>query len=161
MVSKNQQKWDKRFLELAFVIAKWSKDTSTKTGAVVVGNKKEIRAMGYNGMPRGVNDNVDERYERPLKYSYFEHAERNAIYNACFTGTMLDGCTMYATHPPCCDCARAIIQSGITRVVSTTNMGGTKGKEEASTCKSNWRHTCDDSLKMFKEADVTIDIIEL
>ena len=161
MTNKNQLKWDKRFLQLAFTIAEWSKDKSTKTGAVVVGHKKEIRAMGYNGMPRGVNDDVEERQERPLKYSYFEHAERNAIYNACFTGTMLDGCTMYATHPPCCDCARAIIQSGIKRVVSTNNMGGKAGRNFDKSGNQNWRQTCDDSIKMFKEAGVALDIIEI
>lgn len=160
MTVTNQKKWDKRFLNLAFTISDWSKDRSTKTGAVVVGDKKEIRSMGYNGLPRGVNDDIEERHERPLKYSYFEHAERNAIYNACFTGTMLDGCTMYVTTPPCCDCARAIIQAGIKRVVSTSNMGGEKGKADAASCKSNWRHSCEDSIKMFKEAGVTLDIIE-
>ena len=105
-------------MELAFLISTWSKDTSTKTGALVVGPDREIRATGYNGLVRGVDDNIPERMERPTKYDFFEHAERNAIYNACLTGTSLKGCTLYATHSPCTDCARAIIQAGIKTVVT-------------------------------------------
>ena len=111
-------KWHYRFMELAFLISTWSKDPSTKTGAVVVGPDREIRATGYNGLVRGVDDSVQERMERPTKYDFFEHAERNAVYNACLTGTSLKGCTLYATHAPCTDCARAIIQSGIKTVVT-------------------------------------------
>ena len=111
-------KWNKRFMEMAFLVASWSKDTSTKTGAVVVGPDREIRATGYNGLVRGVDDNKPERLERPTKYDFFEHAERNAIYNACLTGTSLKGCVMYATHAPCTDCARAIIQAGIKTVIT-------------------------------------------
>ena len=112
------EKWHKRFMEVAELVATWSKDPSTKTGAIVVGPDREIRATGYNGLVRGVDDNKPERMERPTKYDFFEHAERNAIYNACLTGTSLKGCVMYATHAPCTDCARAIIQSGIKMVVT-------------------------------------------
>lgn len=81
-------------MEVAELVASWSKDPSTKTGAIVVGPDREIRATGYNGLVRGVNDDVPERLERPTKYDFFEHAERNAIYNACLTGTSLKGCVM-------------------------------------------------------------------
>ena len=64
-------KWDQRFLRLALEIASWSKDESTKVGSVVVGPKREIRSTGYNGIPRGVDDDVAARHERPLKYSFF------------------------------------------------------------------------------------------
>ena len=84
-------KWNRRFMDLAFMVASWSKDPSTKTGAVVVGPDREIRATGYNGLVRGVDDNKPERLERPTKYDFFEHAERNAVYNACLTGTSLKG----------------------------------------------------------------------
>ena len=111
-------KWNKRFMEVAFLVASWSKDPSTKTGAVIVGPDKEIRSTGYNGPVRGVDDDVPERYERPTKYDFFEHAERNALYNACLTGVSVKGCVMYATHAPCVDCARAIIQAGIKTVIT-------------------------------------------
>lgn len=106
--------WDQYFFEIAQVTCKKSKDTSTKVGAVIVGPNKEVRSLGFNGMPRGVNDDVEIRHQRPTKYYYFEHAERNAIYNAARNGIVTDNCELYL-YPmvPCTDCARAIIQSGI------------------------------------------------
>ena len=125
-----------------------SKDTSTKTGAIVVGPDREIRATGYNGLVRGVDDDKPERMERPTKYDFFEHAERNAIYNACLTGTSLKGCILYATHPPCTDCARAIIQSGIKMVV--TNELEVRNDITSQT----WRDKLEYSRQMFEEAGV-------
>ena len=146
-------KWNRRFMELAFMVASWSKDPSTKTGAVVVGPDREIRATGYNGLVRGVDDNIPERMERPTKYDFFEHAERNAIYNACLIGTSLKGCVMYATHAPCTDCARAIIQSGIKTVITN------KVVIDENSPKGTWRDKLDYSAQMIKEAGV--EYIEL
>ena len=146
-------KWNKRFMELAFLVASWSKDPSTKTGAVVVGPDKEIRATGYNGPVRGVDDDVPERFERPTKCEFFEHAERNALYNACLTGVSLKGCVMYATHAPCTDCARAIIQAGIKTVITN------KVIIDENTPKNTWRDKLVYSEQMFKEAGV--EYIEL
>ena len=147
------EKWNQRFMELALLVASWSKDPSTKTGAIVVGPDREIRATGYNGLVRGVDDNKAERLERPTKYDFFEHAERNAIYNACLTGTSLKGCTMYATHPPCTDCARAIIQSGIKTVIT----------RELETRKDisgqTWRDKLDYSRQMFEESGVAYIVL--
>jgi dCMP deaminase len=111
--------WDKRFLELAQYVSTWSKDPSTKIGTVIADNDHVVRAMGYNGLCRGMNDDVPERNERPLKYKWYEHGERNAIYNAARTGTPLEGCTIYLLSLACADCARAIIQAGIKKVVTT------------------------------------------
>lgn len=146
-------KWNRRFMDLAFMVASWSKDPSTKTGAVVVGPDREIRATGYNGLVRGVDDNKPERLERPTKYDFFEHAERNAVYNACLTGTSLKGCTLYATHAPCTDCARAIIQAGIKTVITN------RVEINDQTPKGTWRDKLDYSAQMFKEAGV--EYIEL
>lgn len=107
--------WDRRFLELASVVGSWSKDPSTKVGAVIVNENKQIVSMGYNGFPRGVKD--DYRLEdRETKYNLIVHAEANAIIHA---KDSLEGCTIY-TDPfmPCSKCAGLIIQSGIKRVVS-------------------------------------------
>jgi dCMP deaminase len=114
--------WARRYLELAALVATWSKDTSTKVGCVVVGPDREIRSTGYNGLPRGCDDRVKERHERPLKYKWTEHAERNSIYNASRFGASLKGCAIYCTHPPCSDCARAIAQAGIS-VACFVNQG--------------------------------------
>ena len=146
------EKWERRFLELAALISTWSKDQSTQTGAVVIGPDREIRATGYNGLCRGVNDDSPERQERPTKYDFFEHAERNAIYNACLTGTSLKGCSIYCTHTPCTDCARGIIQAGIKRVV--TNKPDFSGAPAGT-----WREKVAISQQMFKEAGV--EYIEL
>ena len=142
------EKWHYRFMEVAKLVATWSKDPSTKTGAIVVGPDREISATGYNGLVRGVDDNKPERMERPTKYDFFEHAERNAIYNACLTGTSLKGCVLYATHPPCTDCTRAIIQSGIRMVV-------TRELEARPDIKDRtWRDKLDFSHQMLTEAGI-------
>jgi dCMP deaminase len=117
MGDKVSNKWDNRFLELAKLISSWSKDTSTKVGAVIVDDVRNVRATGYNGIPRNLSDDVEERSERPTKYFWVEHAERNAVYAAARRGESLEGCTLYCNHSPCADCARAIIQSGIKTVV--------------------------------------------
>src|SRR6266581_3511885 len=98
--------WDTRFMVLARHIALWSKDPSRRVGCVIVGPNNEVRATGFNGFPRGVDDTKVERYDRPIKYLWTEHAERNAIYNAVRSGTPLDGCRMYLPWFPCMDCAR-------------------------------------------------------
>ena len=110
--------WDTRWLELARDIGNWSKDRSTKVGCVIVGDARQLLSSGYNGFPRGINDDIDERHERPGKYKWTEHAERNAIYNAARHGVRLSGATIYVLWYPCTDCARAIIQSGITGLVA-------------------------------------------
>lgn len=110
-------KWDIRFIELAKYISDWSKDRSTKVGCVIAGPMNEVRSLGYNGFPRGIDDEVEARHERPDKYLWTEHAERNAIYNAARLGISLDGCSIYLTWYPCTDCARALVQSGIRRLV--------------------------------------------
>ncbi len=135
-------------MEVAELVATWSKDTSTKVGAVVVGPDREIRSTGYNGVVRGVDDDIPERMERPTKYDFFEHAERNSVYNACLIGASLKGCVIYVTAMPCPDCARAIIQSGIKMVVTH------KVEIDASTPTGTWRDKLVYSEQMFKEAGV-------
>ena len=141
-------KWHNRFMEMAKLVASWSKDPSTKVGAIVVGPDREIRSTGYNGVVRGVDDNIPERLERPTKYDFFEHAERNAVYNACLIGASLKGCVIYVTAMPCPDCARAIIQSGIKMVVTH------KVEFDANTPSGTWRDKLVYSEQMFKEAGV-------
>jgi dCMP deaminase len=110
--------WNRRFMELATHIAQWSKDKNTRVGCIIVGPHNEIRSTGFNGFPRGVDDRLDERQARPLKYSWTEHAERNAIYNAARAGVSVDRCRMYLPWFPCMDCARAIVQSGIVELIA-------------------------------------------
>ena len=109
--------WADRWMEMATLVSTWSKDESRKTGAVIVGPREALISIGWNGFPRRIDDNVQERKDRPEpKYKWTEHAERNAIYVASL-GTSTLGSTMYLSWYPCADCARAIIQAGIGRLV--------------------------------------------
>jgi len=105
--------WDTYFIKMVDFVAAKSKDPSTKVGCVIVGQDNEIVSTGFNGFPRGVDEAPPERWERPIKYSRVEHAERNAIYNAARMGAKTKDCVAYVTAPPCTDCARALIQAGI------------------------------------------------
>lgn len=143
-------KWHNRFMEVAALVSTWSKDPSTKVGAIVVGPDREIRSTGYNGLVRGVDDNKPERLERPTKYDFFEHAERNAVYNACLIGASLKGCVIYVTAMPCPDCARAIIQSGIKMVVTR------KPAFDKDAPQNTWRDKLGYSAEMFAEAGIEV-----
>jgi dCMP deaminase len=117
----SQQRWDQYFIDIANVVRTKSKDPSTTIGAVIVGQEKQTVSTGFNGFPRGLDETDPSRWERPIKYQYVEHAERNAIYNAARTGVSLVGCTLYLVgmgppSVPCTECARGIIQAGIVRV---------------------------------------------
>jgi dCMP deaminase len=110
--------WDRRFMDLARHIGRWSKDRSTKVGCVIVGPDNEVRSTGHNGFPRRARDDIDSRHARPAKYRWTEHAERNAIYNAARIGVALRDCRMYLSWFPCMDCARAIVQAGLSELVA-------------------------------------------
>ncbi|CAC9596774.1 dCMP deaminase (EC 3.5.4.12) [uncultured Gammaproteobacteria bacterium] len=141
-------KWDKRYLALAAEVSTWSKDPSTQVGAVTVGSKKEVLSQGFNGFPRGIHD-TDERYNnRDTKYKLVVHAEMNAIYNATYSGTSLDGATLYVYGLPICsECAKGIIQVGIKKVVVE------KSKE-----LDNWNESVQLSKEMFDESGVELII---
>jgi dCMP deaminase len=114
--------WDRYFLDIADVVRQKSKDASSKIGAVIIGVDKQIISTGYNGFPRGIEENIPERWERPIKYQFVEHAERNAIYNAARTGVSVKSGTLYLIGfgpptVPCIECTKAVIQAGIVRVV--------------------------------------------
>ena len=111
-------KWDKNFLELAKTVSTFSKDPSTKVGAVIADNDNRVISIGYNGFPKGIRD--DNRLDnRDLKYDMVVHAEANAL---LFANAPVKGGTIY-TWPfqPCSRCASLIIQAGVQRVVSVEN----------------------------------------
>ncbi len=139
-------KWDQRYMDLANHIANWSKDRSTKVGCVIVGPDNEARSIGFNGFPRGVDDEVDERHERPAKYAWTEHAERNAIYSAARVGVSLKGCTMYLPWFPCMDCARAVVQAGITELVAM----------EPNLDDAKWGQDFRSAILLFREAGLKV-----
>lgn len=141
-------RWVEYFRTLSHTIKLKSKDKYTQIGVVIVGKDHEIVSTGYNSFPRGIDDNMSERQERPEKYFWFEHAERNAIYNAARIGVSTKGTTMYLSCGiPCADCARGIINSGITRIFV----------ERGDTTKgSQWKESQEKSWDMFTEAKVEV-----
>ena len=140
----NQQKWDLRYLTLAKLVASWSKDPSTKCGAVIVNPNNEIVSIGFNGFPKSVIDSEERLNNRQTKLQMMVHAERNAL---IFAKQDLHKCTIY-TYPmmACSECAAMIIQAGINRHVSmiTTN--------------KNWKESFVLASQMFDEAGVNVDM---
>ncbi len=143
-----KNKWNNRFLELASVISTWSKDPSTKVGAVIT-KDKFIVSTGYNGFARGVDDDIEKYNDRNLKYKMILHAEENAIIN---TKVDLYGCFIYVYPvPPCSLCAAKIIQSGIKKVISFN-----PNKD----FQKRWINDVNIAKKMFKEACVELILYE-
>jgi dCMP deaminase len=141
---KSDEKWDQRFIQLAKFISDWSKDPSTKVGAVLVRSDRTVAAIGFNGFARGVADHHERYADRPTKYEMVVHAELNAILNA---REAVAGYTLYVTPlPPCSQCAAAIIQQGIKRVVIAI-------KKDLPTM---WAEKWKVSSTMFNEAGVAV-----
>ena len=117
---KVSEKWHVRFLELAQHIAGWSRDPSTGVGAVIVDPQtKAILSTGFNGLPRGVHDTEDRLRDREYKLMVTAHAELNAIVHAARFGHRIAGSFLYTSLSPCSHCASAIVQAGISCVVTT------------------------------------------
>ncbi len=138
------EKWDQRFLDLAQHISTWSRDPSTKVGAVIVDSKKRVVSVGYNGFPQGIKDD-DRLNDRTFKYSATVHGEINAI---LFAERDLAGCTLY-TWPfqPCSNCAAIVIQSGIKRIVAPRNR------------PERWRESMEAAAALFEEAGVGVTLM--
>lgn len=140
----NSQKWDIRFIELAKLVGSWSKDPSTKVGAVIVDDDNRIVSVGYNGFPQGIIDD-DRLIDRETKYKIIVHGEINAI---LFANKSVSGCTLYTIpFEPCPRCAGLIIQSGIKRVVAPKNTN------------DRWEDEFKITRQLFKEAKIKLDYV--
>jgi len=139
---------DERMMTMVYLVADGSKDKRTHIGAIVIGPDKEIRTTGYNGFVRGLNDNIPQRQEKPEKDYWFEHAERNAIYNATRFGATLKGCKMYTNGVPCMECARGIVQSGIEEIIVDKNWEDMNQGEDIEHSKR--------TIEMFNEVGIKI-----
>ena len=117
-------KWSKRFLDLATLVSHWSKDNSTKVGAVIVDDHNRIISVGYNGFPKGVEDTYNIDREEKLRRTI--HAEENAI---LFANRSVEGCTLYVTHHPCSRCTAKLIQVGIKKIIYRDNLSDHWGEE--------------------------------
>jgi dCMP deaminase len=137
------------YMRLAAICARQSPDQSTQNGAVIVGDWGAV--MACNAPPAGVHRSVAVRHERPEKYAYTEHAERNVIFGAARARHFsTHKATMYCLWAACDDCARAIIASGIERLVT---LGSLRGRT-----RTDWNLSRAD--EMLAEAGVDLEIVD-
>jgi dCMP deaminase len=151
----SEPSWDKFFMQHVYLAASKSKDPKTKIGAVLV-RERHVLATGFNGIPRGVADEA-KRMERPVKYFYMEHGERNALYTCARHGINPQGATLYTQGIPCADCARGIIQCGVREVVVH---GPWHYFQVSGGHSAKWNESADHSRVMFAEAEVRLRISE-
>ncbi len=142
--------WDEMYMNMCYEVASRSPDESTHSGCYIATQDNTPVSFGYNGFPRGIK-NTPERQQRPLKYQYFEHCERNAFYNAGREGKSCLGAKIYVNWLPCADCARAIIQEGISEVIvhKQGQLAFKMSRDEAV-----WDADHDIVLGMFEESGV-------
>lgn len=143
--------WHKRFMDQAKMYASWSKDPNTQVGAVAVDSlKKTILSGGFNGFPRGILDIEERLNDRPIKYKYMVHAEMNCLYNALYSGVSLNGSFLYVYGlPVCSECAKGIIQAGISTVIIP----------KISEIPDRWKESWEFTKSLFGE--VAIQIVEI
>lgn len=140
------ESWFTYFNTIARQVATRSKDPSTQVGAVIVNENYDIVSTGYNGFPPAVRD-TEERWQRPLKYEFVVHAEMNAIARAARFGKHTEGGTLFCTHIPCVNCAKAVIAAGVKGVYYSDFANMTKEEDIAFV------------TALFKEAGVEIERI--
>lgn len=141
------KKWSARLIDMSHNVASWSKDQSTKVGAIITTKDGKPVSWGFNGFPAGVDDNISSRHERPEKYKWTAHAEKNAIDLAPVSN--LSGCVLFVTLFPCTACARSIIQNKIDTVVVSASGSLDQVPER-------WRDDMLTSYEMLTEAGVTV-----
>jgi dCMP deaminase len=141
-----------KFADIAKAVSLLSKDPSTKVGAIVVDEDYNIRVAGYNGFPRGVNDDPERYANRDTKYKFISHAEENCISQAARIGVSLKDCALLVTSIlPCAQCTKLIIQSGIKHIVCVY-----PAKE---TVLLRWRESNEVGSQMINEAGISIHIL--
>lgn len=148
--SPMSDKWDRRYLALAEHVAGWSKDPSTRVGAVVVDPTGYVVGLGFNGFPRGVDDATERYADRETKLRLVVHAEVNSIIAA---GDKARGAALY-TWPfaPCSRCAGLVIQAGVVRCVAPS-------LPEA--LRERWGADVEAAARMFREAGVELALLGL
>lgn len=145
MAAPRSKKWDRRFLALAEHVAQWSKDPSTKVGAVIVDTDNRVVSLGYNGFPRGVRDTPTRLKNRDIKYKIILHGDLNSI---LFSRGSVKGCTLYVwPFLTCTPCASTAIQVGIKRVVAPHSDN------------PRWKDDFRLALELYREARVKVTLL--
>ena len=144
--------WHSRFINLAKEYSSWSKDPSTQVGAVAIDpNTRRVLSGGYNGFPRGIVDSDERLNNRDLKHSLVVHAEMNLIYNATRSGISLEGSHLYVWGlPVCSECAKGIIQTGVSVVFVA---------ESCVNIKPFWVESWQKTKSMLMEAGVRFAVV--
>jgi dCMP deaminase len=150
-MSHSKYSWDEYYMTMAYLISMKSKDPSTRVGAVIVGPDYEVRASGYNGLPRGIADRPERYEDKEYKYMACNHAEENAILHCARIGVSTRGCSMYVPWLPCARCAKAIIQSGIKEIIYDPKFPGNHEHHQ-----ENWMRSMEISHEILVEADVAV-----
>lgn len=139
-------KWDTRFIRIAEEVKTWSKDPDKKVGCVLVRDNRDI-SKGYNGLPKGISDDLSRLKDPYFKGKVIIHAEENAILNAARYGVNTEGSTAYVTFHPCASCASKLIQAGIVKIICPS----------PETTRSNkWRENFKTSSDILLEAGVLV-----
>lgn len=141
----------KQLLEIAYRHAKQSPDPSTQNAALLVSDSGFILSKAVNEFPDGVKYSP-ERWERPLKYKIIEHAERNALFDLAKKGIRTEGLVMVCPWAACSDCARAIIQCGIRKLVTH--------KQAHDRSPEFWQKEIEVAFVMLREANVEIEMYD-
>ncbi len=147
--------WDELYITMCYLVGMRSKDPHTHVGSIIVDSDNVLVATGYNSLPRGIEVDAEKvrlSRENGEKYFWIEHAERNAIYNAARRGTILKNCKLYVPWIPCTDCARGIVQTGISEVIIHQNGQNFYDKNT----NGKWLESYKKTTEMFKEAGVKI-----
>lgn len=145
--------WDELYITMCYLVGMRSKDPHTHVGAVIVDTDNVLVSTGYNSLPRGIDVGKNSHRlsrENDEKYYWIEHAERNAIYNAARRGTQLKSCKLYVPWIPCTDCARGIVQTGISEVIIHQNGQDFYDKNT----NGKWVESYKKTTTMFQEAGV-------
>ncbi len=134
-------------MDLAKQVGTWSKDPSKQIGAIAIGSKGKVLAQGYNGFPRGIDDNESRLNTKETKYKYVVHAEMNLIYNATFNGISLNGSTVYVSGlPVCSECAKGLIQVGVKQIVMS--------KDSLEGADEKWLDSFELTIALLNEAGI-------
>ncbi len=148
---EKQAKWDQRGLEMARMVSAWSKDPSTKVGSALFNVNNTVAGVGYNGLPRGVEDTDERLTNRDLKYPMTIHAEENVMYNS--TKSPIGFMRLYVTMHPCAPCAGKIIQWGaITEIICPTFIPDDK--------PADWVSSCALAGEMFREVGIEVRLVD-
>lgn len=139
-----------KFLPMARAVAALSKDPSAKVGAVALNDDGILLAVGYNGFPRGVNDDPERYAVKDVKYRLVSHAEQNLVAQAAYAGHSLKGSTVVLSGLyPCSSCAKSLIQAGVRRIITPP-----------ADANPRWAPDAEWSSLMFREAGIEVVTME-